>query len=116
MFDEHPGLRPLKGAAHLLASFDGWGALYDASRLARNDVRVSAATCVFSSCPGCVRADAACRYVDDMYVDYGLAQDTARAVRGTEQFVTNQMFHDGLRKHTEEVVGKLFEISRREYH
>ena len=51
-----------------------------------------------------------------MYVDFGLAQDTAAQVRGTEQFVTNAMFHDGLRKHTKEVVGKLFGIAKREYH
>ncbi|KIP01542.1 hypothetical protein PHLGIDRAFT_96890 [Phlebiopsis gigantea 11061_1 CR5-6] len=99
MFDEHPNLRALKGAAGLLAAFDGWGALYDEAQLARNTVRVTAAS-----------------YVDDMYVEFGLAQETARMVRGTEQFVTNQLFHDGLRKHTKEVVGKLFEISRREYH
>lgn len=51
-----------------------------------------------------------------MYVDFGLAQVTANKVRGTEQFITNQMFHDGLRKHTKEVVEKLFQISKREYH
>lgn len=51
-----------------------------------------------------------------MYVDFGIAQETASKVRGTEQFITNTMFHDGLRKHTKEVVGRLFEISKREYH
>ena len=50
-----------------------------------------------------------------MYVDFDLAQETAGKVRGTEQFVTNAMFHDGLRKHTKEVVEKLFELSKREY-
>lgn len=56
-----------------------------------------------------------CRYIDDMYVEFGLAQETAGKVAYTEQFVTNQMFHDGLRKHTKDVVGKLFELSKREY-
>ena len=50
-----------------------------------------------------------------MYVDFDLAQETARKVRGTEQFITNQMFHDGLRLHAKEVLGKLFEVSKREY-
>ena len=55
------------------------------------------------------------RYYDDMYVDFDLAQETAAKVANTEQFITNQMFHDGLRQHTKEVVGKLFEISKREH-
>lgn len=46
MFDEHPNLRPLKGAAGLLAAFDGWGTLYDEAQLARNTVRVTAASYV----------------------------------------------------------------------
>ena len=56
------------------------------------------------------------RYVDDMYVDFGLAQETAAKVRDTEQFITNTMFHGALRKHTKEVIGRLFELSKREYH
>ncbi|KAI5116572.1 hypothetical protein M0805_006729 [Coniferiporia weirii] len=98
MFDDYAALRPLKGAANLLAKYDGWGKLYDEEQLAKNEVKVNAAS-----------------YFDDMYVDFDLAQETAAKVRGTEQFVTNQMFHDGLRKHSKEVVSKLFEISRREY-
>lgn len=54
-------------------------------------------------------------YVDDMYVDYDLAQETASKVNGIEQFITNQMFHDGLRKHSSEVIEKLFSIHKREY-
>ena len=54
-------------------------------------------------------------YVDDMYVDFDLAQETAVKVKGTEQFITNQMFHDGLRRHSDEVIDKLISISKREY-
>lgn len=54
-------------------------------------------------------------YVDDMYVDYDLAQETASKVNWIEQFITNQMFHDGLRKHSSEVIEKLFSIHKREY-
>ena len=49
-----------------------------------------------------------------MYVDFELAQETARKVPRIKQFITNQMYHDALRKNTKEVLGKLFEISRRE--
>ena len=51
-----------------------------------------------------------------MYVDFGLAQETAAKVRGVEQFITNTMFHGGLKTHTKEVLGRLFELSKREYH
>lgn len=48
-----------------------------------------------------------------MYVEFGLAQDTASKVRNTEQFITNQIYHDGLRLDTKEVISKLFELSKR---
>ena len=54
------------------------------------------------------------RYVDDMYVDFDLAMETARKVPRVKQFITNQMYHDALRKNTKEVLGKLFELSKRE--
>ncbi|KAL5524073.1 hypothetical protein ACEPAG_8246 [Sanghuangporus baumii] len=98
MFDDYAGLRPFKKAADMLAQYDGWENLYDEKQLAKNEVKVTAAS-----------------YYDDMYVDFDLAQETAAKVRVTEQFITNQMFHDGLRLHTKEVIGKLFEISKREY-
>lgn len=53
------------------------------------------------------------RYIEDMYVEFGLAQDTASKVRNTEQFITNQIYHDGLRLDTKEVISKLFELSKR---
>ncbi|THH07987.1 hypothetical protein EW145_g3015 [Phellinidium pouzarii] len=98
MFDDFTALRPLKGVAQILAEYDGWGKLYDEEQLVKNEVKVTAAS-----------------YFDDMYVDFGLAQETASKVQGIEQFITNQMHHDGLRKHTKEVVSKLFEISKRQY-
>lgn len=51
-----------------------------------------------------------------MYVDFGLAQETAAKVRDTEQFITNTMFHGALMKLTKEVIVRLFELSKREYH
>lgn len=44
MFDDYSNLRPLKGAAMLLAEDDSWGPLYDLEQLARNEVKVNAAT------------------------------------------------------------------------
>ena len=64
MFEEIAALRPFRGAAELLASYDDWPPLYDLDRLAANEVPV-----------------AACVYFDDMYVDSTLQLETARAGR-----------------------------------
>lgn len=45
--------------------------------------------------------------MEDMYVDFGLAQDTAAKIGNVEQFITNQMFHDALRVDSKEVVKKV---------
>jgi hypothetical protein len=44
MFEDYANLRPLKGVAGLLAEYDSWPDLYDLKQLARNKVKVSAAT------------------------------------------------------------------------
>lgn len=44
MFDDFVNLRPLKGVAELLAQDATWGPLYDLDQLAKNEVKVSAAT------------------------------------------------------------------------
>lgn len=44
MFDDFSNLRPLKGAAEILAKDTSWCQLYDLDRLAKNDVKVSAVT------------------------------------------------------------------------
>lgn len=46
MFDDYVQLRPLKGLAEALARDDTWSPLYDLGQLARNDVKVNAATYV----------------------------------------------------------------------
>lgn len=97
MFDDYSNLRPLKGAAHILAQYEQWGKLYDLEQLAKNTVPVTAAT-----------------YFDDMYVDFGLAQETAASIGNLEQYITNQYFHGGLRNDPEHILGKLFEIAKRE--
>jgi hypothetical protein len=56
-----------------------------------------------------------CRYYEDMYVPFKLSQETASKVANVEQYITNQLFHSGLRAASKDVVGKLFELSKREY-
>ena len=45
MFDKISELRSQKGAAEVLASEDGWPALYDKEVLSRNKVPVTCAVC-----------------------------------------------------------------------
>jgi pimeloyl-ACP methyl ester carboxylesterase len=80
MLDLDPALTPLRDAAHLLAQRDGWPPLYDAARLAANEVPVAAAV-----------------YHDDFYVPAELSLPTAAAVRGLRAWVTNEWQHEGLR-------------------
>lgn len=98
MFEDYHHLRPLRGAAELLAQDEDWPMLYDKEALKKNQVKVNAAT-----------------YYDDMYVDFGLVQQTASVIGNVEQFITNQSFHNGLRKHTESILTVLFDLSKREH-
>ncbi|PPQ79160.1 hypothetical protein CVT25_002788 [Psilocybe cyanescens] len=98
MFDDYVNLRPWKGAAEILSRDASWGPLYDLDQLGKNEVKVSAVT-----------------YFNDMYVDFSLAQKTAARIKNTEQYITNQLVHDGIRKDSADVMRKLFKISRREF-
>ncbi|KAH7909081.1 alpha/beta-hydrolase [Hygrophoropsis aurantiaca] len=96
MFDDYANLRPLRRAAELLAAESDWDKLYDISQLKKNTVKVNTAT-----------------YYDDMYVDFELSQETAATIANTEQYITNQNFHNGIRKNGQEILTTLFEISKR---
>ncbi|KAJ7901895.1 alpha/beta-hydrolase [Mycena olivaceomarginata] len=98
MFDDYVNLRPLKGAAEILANDSSWGPLYDIEQLRKNEVKVTAAT-----------------YVNDLYVEFGIAQETASIINNTEQYITNQLNHDGFRIDPKDVMKRLFQISKREY-
>ena len=93
MIDADPVLRPLREAADLLAERDDWPPLYDPSRLAANDVPVTAAV-----------------YYDDMYVDRELSMRTADAIRGLRTWVTSEYEHDGLRVSSGAVLGRLLDM------
>jgi pimeloyl-ACP methyl ester carboxylesterase len=93
MFDDIRALRPFRGAAELLATYDDWGPVYDLDRLAANEVPVLAAV-----------------YHDDMYVDAGLQLETAGRVGNVRTWVTNEFEHDGLRKDGARVLGRLMDM------
>jgi pimeloyl-ACP methyl ester carboxylesterase len=92
MWEDFRGLRPHRDAAHLLAEHP-WPRLFDADRLARNEVPVAATI-----------------YVDDVYVDRVFAEETAALVRGLKPWITNEYAHNGLRADGERVVGRLIDM------
>jgi hypothetical protein len=135
MFDDYVNLRPLKGVAEILAQDDSWNTLYDTEKLAKNEVKVTAATQVsflvnigpftdlehvqvlrrHVSMPLYSRRTRANDLHSGRYVDFGLAQDTASKIKNTEQYITNQLFHNAIRYEANDVMKHLFAISRREY-
>jgi pimeloyl-ACP methyl ester carboxylesterase len=92
-FTAYPELRSLREVADSLAAVDDWPDLYDVDRLKENKVPVYSAT-----------------YVDDMYVDFDFAQETAKTIKRAKTFITNMMYHDALRSKTEEVFRNLFAL------
>ncbi|MFJ8864147.1 alpha/beta fold hydrolase [Streptomyces sp. NPDC102473] len=96
-FDVDPALRPLRATAELLAARTDWPVLYDAERLAANEVPVAAAV-----------------YHDDMYVDTGHALRTASSIRGLRTWVTSEYEHDGVRAGGSHVLDRLLALVRGE--
>jgi len=94
MFDDYPGLRPLRDVAELLARDERWPALYDPAQLARNTV------------PG-----AAAIYAEDMYVPRALSEQTAAAIAGLKVWLTNEFEHNGLRS-SDKVLERLLALRR----
>ncbi len=93
-YEQVSALRPFRDAAEELAVRTDWPTLYDAARLASNEVPV-----------------AAVQYYDDPYVDLDLALDTAARVGRTQVWVTNEYLHDGLRVHGDEILPKLIDLA-----
>ena len=92
MVEECGELRPLAEAAQLLADHE-WPDLYDADRLAENEVPVVAAV-----------------YAQDMYVPREFSEETAARTRGLRAWITNEYEHDGLRANGERVLGRLLDL------
>lgn len=95
MFDEYRHLRPLRGAADLLAEDAGWPVLYDPAVLRANTVPIAAAI-----------------YYDDMYVDRDFSVQTAATICGSKVWITNEYAHNALRADGEVVFGRLLEMAR----
>jgi pimeloyl-ACP methyl ester carboxylesterase len=95
MFATDPVLRPLRGAADLLAEREDWPPLYDAARLATNEVPVAAAI-----------------YFNDMYVPTEFSVPTGRAIRGLRAWVTSEYEHNGLRVSNGAVLDRLIGLAR----
>lgn len=93
MFEIYPELSKLAQVAEIIAQYPGWPELYDPWILAKNEVPLYAAT-----------------FVDDMYVNFGLAQETAKLVRNCKQYITNSMYHDAMKSKTDEVLKELFAL------
>ena len=92
-FEDYPELKELAPAAQLLAEDPDWTELYDIQQLQRNEVPVYSST-----------------YIDDMYVDFEFAQETARIIQGCRTFVTNTMYHDASRSRSGELMKALFAL------
>lgn len=93
MFEDYSELRKVQDVANRVASDAEWPALFDEAQLAKNEVPVYAAS-----------------YVEDMYVDFELATQTAKKIKGCKTFTTNIMFHDAIRSKVDEVVRQAFAL------
>ena len=94
MWQDIGGLRVHQEAAEALAE-QAWPRLYDADRLARNEVPVAAAI-----------------YVDDPYVVREFSEEAARQIRGLRPWITNEYLHDGLRVGAPKLLGRLIDLAK----
>ena len=94
MFEDVGALASLREAAELLAEH-GWPRLYDADRLAANEVPVAALI-----------------YAEDPYVERRFSEETAPHVRGLRPWLTNEYEHNGLRADGARIVGRLLDLVR----
>lgn len=94
MFEQVAALRPFRAVAEELAARTSWPVLYDADRLAANEVPV-----------------AAVQYYDDPYVDLDLALTTAAGLGSSQVWVTNEFLHDGLRVAGDVVLPRLQDLT-----
>lgn len=92
MFEECGALRPLAGAAEILAEHE-WPKLYDVARLRGNDVPAAAVI-----------------YAEDQYVVREFSEETAASIRGLRPWLTNEYEHDGLREEGARVLGRLLDL------
>jgi len=94
MFEDYGLLAPLREAALILAERE-WPRLYDAERLAANEVPAAAVI-----------------YADDPYVERAFSEKTAAQIRGLRAWVTNEYEHNGLRADGKRILGRLVDVAR----
>jgi pimeloyl-ACP methyl ester carboxylesterase len=94
MFEEYGALAPLREAAGLLADHE-WPRLYDAGRLAANQVPAAAAI-----------------YAQDMYVERAFSEETAARTGRMRTWLTDEYDHNGLRADGERILGRLLDLTR----
>nr|WP_308054134.1 alpha/beta fold hydrolase [Cellulomonas wangsupingiae] len=94
MYEQVAALRPFAAVAEELASRTDWPELYDAERLAANEVPV-----------------AAVQYYDDPYVDLDLALRTADGLGNAQVWITNEHLHDGLRVAGDTILPRLRDLT-----
>lgn len=92
-FDTFAELKQMKGAADILARTTDWSQLYDVNTLQHNTVPVYAAC-----------------YLDDMYVDFDLAQETAGMIKTIKTYITNALYHNAIRAMGDKVLQELFRL------
>jgi pimeloyl-ACP methyl ester carboxylesterase len=92
-FQSFPELKEMQEAAWILAQYDKWEDLYNLEQLTVNKVPVFAAS-----------------FIEDMYVDFNLAKETASVVQGVKVYETNDMYHNALRSCTDQVINALFRM------
>lgn len=93
MFEDYDELKYLRETADILAASNDWPELYDEAQLARNEVPVYSAS-----------------YMEDMYVYFDFARDTASKIRGCKHFIKNVMYHDALAHKSDELMKQLFAL------
>ncbi len=93
MYDDCAELRRLRETADIIAHVDNWSDLYDEAQLAKNEVPVYSAT-----------------YIEDMYVGFEYARETALKIKNCKHFITNVMYHDALSKKSDELIKQLFAL------
>ena len=94
MFEDYGALAPLREAAEILAEHE-WPRLYDAERLAANEVPAAAVI-----------------YADDPYVEREFSEQTAAQIPGLRPWVTNEYDHNGLRADGARILGRLIDLVR----
>ncbi|NRD74575.1 alpha/beta fold hydrolase [Shewanella sp. VB17] len=94
-FEQFTNLKPLKQAAHLLASKRDWPTLYNVDILANNHVPIAAAI-----------------YSEDMFVDMGYSLESSKQIGHLNYWLTSEYEHNGIRMDGEYILDKLIALNR----